>query len=292
MGGHASWSIWPFSSDVVVGDNAAAGKNKGAPPILAALSAAQLAKDDIDDQTPKGRAQADRYVQQQVDKGIFNAVAIAIGNKSIAEVFDLRPQLKEPGTERVDCTAIHSGFDLNTKLTSKTTLGDFINRLPQIPKYKYKSVPAQMGLTPDQIVCNLANLCFYVWEPIKAKYPNAIITCSLRTGADIGKGPHGYGQGMDIQFNTPAGVSIPTRDYYDIAVWVKDNVPTDQLILEYSTERGHLVSWLHVGYFAGDPRTVPGAVVPPWGKKVEKVNRVLTMMNHHVINVGLANHGK
>lgn len=268
-----------------------AGKNKGSPPILVALTAAQLARDDIDDGTAKGRSQADRYVQQQIDKGIFNAVAIAIGNKSIASVFDIRPP---PANEDVpiDCAAIHRGFDLTTKITPNHTLGQFIHDLPQIPKYKYKSVPAQMGLTPDQIVCNLANLCHRVWEPIKAKYPNAIITCSLRTEPDIGAGPHGYGQGMDIQFNTPAGVSIPTGEYYNIALWVKDHIKYDQLILEYSTERGHLVSWLHIGVFAGDPRTAPGAIVPPWGKKVTAVNRVLTMMNHHVINTGLANHGK
>lgn len=291
MGGNASWSIWPFSSAVVVGDNATAGKNTGSPPILVALTAAQLANDDLDDQTAKGRSQADRYVQQQIDKGVFNAVAIATGNKSIASVVDVRPPPPNEN-QSVDCTEIHRGFNLTTKITPNTTLGDFINRLPQIAKYKYKSVPAQMGLTPDQIVCNLANLCHRAWEPIKAKYPNAIISCTLRTDPNIGKGPHGYGQGMDIQFNTPAGVSIPTLDYYDIAVWVKDHIKYDQLILEYSTERGYLVSWLHIGVFAGDPRTVPGAIVPPWGKKVEVINRVLTMMNHRVINVGLANHGK
>jgi len=289
MGGNASWSIWPFSSAVVIGDNAVAGKNTGSPPLIPKVTAEQLANDDLDDQTPEGRARAERYVQQQIQLGIFNAISIATGKKSIASIFDNRPPAKEVGTETVVCP---TNVALTTPLTSKNTLGDFINKLVAIPKYKLTGVPAQMGLTPDQIICNLANLCYYVWEPLKVKYPNAVINCSLRTGKLIGKGPHGYGQAIDVQFNTPAGVSIPAKDYYDIAVWIKDNIPVDQLLLEYHTGHGYLVAWLHLGYFAGDIRTAPGAVVPPFGLKVKTINRVLTMMNGNVANVGLANHGK
>ena len=291
MGGNASRSIWPFSSDVIIGDNVVAGKNTGSPPIVAKLTASQVAKDDVDDGTAKGRTQANRYVAEQIKKGEFNAVAIAAGNASKATVIDTKPA---PVTVpvNVDCAAIHVGFDLTTKITPNTTLGEFINTLPKIQKFKFKSIPAQMGLQPADIVCNLANLCNTVWEPIKARDPRAIVTCNLRTGKDIGAGPHGYGQGMDIQFFTPAGASIPTKDYFDIAVWVKGNIKFDQLILEYSTERGYLVAWLHIGIFAGDSRTLPGAVVLPYGKKVKEINRVLTMMNHRVIDTGLANHGK
>lgn len=291
MGGNASRSIWPFSSDVIVGDNVVAGKNTGSPPIVTKLTAAQVAKDDIDDGTAKGRARADRYVKEKIKKGEFNAAAIKIGNESKATAIDTKlAPVSVP--INVDCAAFHVGFDLTTKITPNTTLDEFIGTLPQISKYKYKSVPAQMGIQPADIVCNLANLCDRVWEPIKARYPRAIISCNLRTGDDVGAGPHGYGQGMDIQFNTPAGNSIPTKDYYDIAIWVKDNIKYDQLILEYSTERGYLVSWLHIGIFAGDPRTLPGAVVLPYGKKVATVNRVLTMMNHRVAAIGLSNYGK
>lgn len=291
MGGNASWSIWPFSTDVRIGDNVVAGKNTGSPPIVAKLTASQVSNDDIDDGTAKGRAQADRYVKEQIKKGEFSAAAIKIGNESKATVIDTKPA--PIGVHvNVNCAAIHVGFDLTTKITPNTTLGQFIYDLPQIQKFKFKVVTAQMGLTPADIVCNLANLCENVWEPIKRKYPNASMTNSLRKYPDIGAGPHGTGQGMDIQFITPAGASIPTRDYYAIATWVKDNIKFDQLILEYSTERGFLTSWLHIGIFAGDPRTMPGVVQHPYGKKVLEVNRVFTMMNHQIKAGGLANYGK
>jgi hypothetical protein len=58
---------------------------------------------------------------------------------------------------------------------------------------------------------------------------------------------------------------------------MKENIAYDQLILEYSTERGHTVAWIHCGIYAGT------------GKKVSAVNKVLTMMNHQLRAVGLAN---
>jgi hypothetical protein len=103
------------------------------------------------------------------------------------------------------------------------------------------------------------------------------MTNSLRTGSAIGAGPHGTGQGMDIQFNTSSGISIAPADYFAIASWMKETIAYDQLILEYSTARGYTVAWIHCGIYAGT------------GKRVSPTNKVLTMMNHQIRAVGLAN---
>ena len=256
----------PFASTVIAGDSNAGAVNAGPGLTVAKVLARQSANDDLDDGTPAGHAKALAYQQQQIAAGVFDKAAIDKGNSAEAKQIDNRPDPNKPTTP-ADCAAIHQGFDLSTKLSANTTLGTFIQKLPQIATFKYNAVPPQMGLKPDDIVCNLATLCTNVWEPIKAKYPNAIMTNNLRTGSAIGAGPHGTGQACDMQFNTSGGVSIPAKDYYDIALWVKDNIAFDQLILEYHTARGPIVAWLHIGIYAGT------------GKKVAPINRLLTMMN-------------
>jgi hypothetical protein len=278
MSGPVTYGVWPFASTVTVGDNTGGGGTGGATPVISpgAATFAQTANDDLDDGTPAGKARAEAYVKEQIANGTFKQSDVDKGNNVVPREIDNRPPPNITGTT-VDCTAIHQGFNLGTKITPTTTLKQFIYDYPAIPNHKYSSVPAQMGLTPDQIVCNLAHLCLNVWEPVKAKYPNVIMTNSLRTGSAVGAGPHGTGQGMDIQFVTSKGISIAPADYFAIASWMKENIAYDQIILEYSTQRGYTVAWIHCGIYAGT------------GKKVSATNKVLTMMNHQVRAVGLAN---
>lgn len=275
MSGAVTYQVYPCASSVIVGDNST-GSNPcaGQSPCLAA--ARQAGVDDLDDGTPAGKAKADAYVKSQIAAGIFNQASIDKGNAVVPKEIDDRPAPVLTGTS-VDCAAIHQSFNLGTKLSATTTLGDFINKLPLLPNCKLAAVPAQMGLRPDEIVCNLANLCANVWEPLRAKYPNAAMTNNLRTGSNIGAGPHGTGQAMDIQFNNSDGSSISPSDYYAIAVWIKNNIAFDQLILEYHTARGPLVAWIHCSIYAGT------------GKPVTPQNKILTMMNGSVKYTSLAN---
>lgn len=275
MSGPVTYSVSPFASTVIVGDNSSGSNaNAGQSPDLAA--ARMSSNDDLDDGTPAGKARAAEYVAAQIANGTFNQASIDKGNSTIPKEIDDRPAGTKVGTS-VDCTAIHQGFNLGTKLTANITLGDFINKLPALPGSKQRAVPAQMGLQPDDIVCNLANLCANIWEPLLAKYPNAVMTNNLRVGSNIGAGPHGTGQGMDIQFNNSSGTSISPGEYFAIAVWMKENLAYDQIILEYHTARGPLVAWIHCGIYAGT------------GKKTAPQNRILTMMNHQIRYTSLAN---
>jgi len=276
MGGPVTYGRLPFASTVLVGDVSAGASNNDPGLSLATVEAQQFVADDIDDGTPEGAAKANAYLKEQVAAGVFNQAAIDKGNSTVAKETDGTPP-KDPGPMAVDCEEIHRRFTLSTKLTANTTLGDFINKLPVLPNNKISAVPPQMGLKPDEIVCNLASLCSNVWEPIKTRYPNAVMTNNLRTGSNIGAGPHGTGQATDLQFNRTGGGSIPPSDYFAIAQWIRDNVKFDQLLLEYHTARGPLVAWIHVSIYAGT------------GKKANTASRVMTFMNHRVYGTGLSN---
>ena len=282
MGGPVSHSRWPYSSTVIVGDsNSASPPGGGAGSIsIPATSADEkvFGMDDADDGTPAGQQRADNYVNEQIRNGNFKQSDVDKGNAKVASQID-NSLTEQKSATPANCSAIHNQFDLATLIGTATTLGNFIKDYPAIPTHKYHSVPAQMGLQPDQIVCNLSQLCINAWEPIRQQYPNVTLTNGLRTGSAIGGGAHGTGQAMDIQFSKEGGGSIPPSEYFRIAQWVKNNIAFDQLILEYSTSRGYLVAWLHV------------SVYKDTGIKVKDVNRILTFMNHKIANVGLANLG-
>lgn len=275
MGGPVTYSQIPFASTVLVGDNNGGASISGAAPTPTPQEADLLvfAKDDIDDGTPEGRARADAYVKQQIADGNFNAQSVAEGDAKKPSQLD-NSKGTPPNLTPANCDAIHGGFELSTLIAPGITLGNFIKDYPAIPGCKQKSVPAQCGLNADQIVCNLSQLANNIWIPLKAQFPDLLMTNSLRIGSSVGAGPHGTGQGMDVQFT-----GMKPKDYFERAQWCKNNLPYDQLILEYSTERGYLVAWLHISIYKDT------------GKKVAPVNRVLTMMNHKMTNVGLANLG-
>lgn len=275
MGGPVTYSLSPFASTVTVGDSSGGASISGSPPAPTPMEADALifGKDDVDDGTPEGAARADAYVQEQIAAGNFNAQSIADGNARTASQLD-NTTGTPPNLSPANCDAIHNGFSLASLIAPGITLGNFIKDYPAIASSKQKTVPAQCGLQPDQIVCNLSQLANNVWLPLKAKYPDMIMTNSLRVGASIGGGAHGTGQGMDVQFN-----GLAPKDYFERAQWIKSNIPYDQLILEYHTARGPLVAWIHISIYKDT------------GFKVKPVNRVLTMMNHKLTNVGLANLG-
>lgn len=280
MGGPVTYSQTPFASTVLVGDNNGAASISGAAPTPTPIEADLLifAKDDIDDGTPEGRARAENYVREQVANGNFNQQSINEGDSKKPSQID-NTGGSAPNLNPANCDAIHGNFTMSTLIAPGITLGNFIKDYPAIVGCKQKSVPAQCGLNPDQIVCNLSQLANNAWIPLKAQYPDMIMTNSLRLGDKVGAGPHGTGQAMDVQFNRAGKGSIPPKDYFERAQWIKTNIAYDQMILEYSTERGFLVAWIHVSIYKDT------------GDKVRPINRVLTMMNHKVTNVGLANLG-
>ena len=141
-----------------------------------------------------------------------------------------------------DAGAIAPPYSLTTVLTpGGTTLGDMINKVT-FPRTVAQLSEGYPGMTPSQIVNNLAALALNIYEPLKKQYPKVLMTNSFRHGAAIGGGQHGTGQAADFQFR-----GVNSNAYFDIAVWMSKNLPYDQLLLEYL--RGKTV-WIHCSYAA------------------------------------------
>jgi hypothetical protein len=133
-----------------------------------------------------------------------------------------------------DCggTPVCPNYSPSCQLSPNFTLGH-VSTNAVLSKY---AVQAQAGLTKDEIVCNLKNLCVNILEVVKAQYPNMIITSGFRHGN--GRSQHQRGQASDVQFT-----GFTFQEYWDAAQWVKDNVNYDQFILEYGRK-----PWFHLSF--------------------------------------------
>lgn len=127
---------------------------------------------------------------------------------------------------------------------------------------------AVSGPKSEQIVQNLQLLAQNCLEKIKVKYPDMKVSSGYRNYVPAGgatKSQHLVGQAADMQFN------CSPRQYYEIAKWIKDNVPYDQLLLEYKNF-GTKNPWIHISY-----------------KQSGNRNEVMTFFNHKKHSSGLKN---
>lgn len=201
--------------------------------------------------------------------------AIKTGDVTMKELDDGKAAIKEappadvapPAKNAVEalpssCMAFSGKTDIptSTQLSSKFTLG----MLSTNAVVSHAKVVAQVGLTESQIVCNLKNLAENCLDKIKAKYPNMFVTSAFRGVGANSTSQHPKGMAADMQF-TGASKS----DYYDIAIWIRDNVIYDQLLLEYKTT-GTGNPWIHISYVDGACR-----------------KQVLTFMNDKTASQGL-----
>ena len=97
--------------------------------------------------------------------------------------------------------------------------------------------------TDEQIFC-LRTLCNNLLQPIRDEFGPFIVSSGFRSaelcvaiGSSI-KSQHAKGEAADFEV---AGV-----DNADLAVWIRDSLPFDQLILECYT--GGNSGWIHCSY--------------------------------------------
>jgi zinc D-Ala-D-Ala carboxypeptidase len=122
--------------------------------------------------------------------------------------------------------------------------------------------------SPDdlQVQCMTA-LCENILQPIRDEFGPFIVSSGFRSVAlcqAIGSkatSQHAKGQAADFE--------VPGVDNYDLALWIADNLPYDQLILEFYS--GGNTGWLHCSYV-------------PNGRKQK-----LTIDNFHGTRIGLIN---
>jgi uncharacterized Zn-binding protein involved in type VI secretion len=231
---------------------------------------------DVDFVTPsnvteKG-ARSSGAISSGLSSGIVSTSSSLLSSTSVGTVDNTAPPAYAPS---VNVNGDFSQFNQDNipydtlMLTDKTSLADFTTKAalwgnqpnPRGPNTPYTSnnpsggdnkyIKAQYGLTVPQILNNLANLAKNVYEPIKARYPRVIITNTFRQGPSGGsaeQAQHGRGQAMDLVFP-----GISTNQYYDVAVWIRDNLPFDQLLQEKSGSK----IWIHVSHYSGTGIQVP-----------------------------------
>lgn len=207
-----------------------------------ALDKGTIKKEELDEQPPEG-GEADSTIPSSGG--------------------DRKPVLNSPTIKLAGMTGDSSPPD-NLRLSSNFTLG-------QLSKHAIVSrsaVVAQQGLTVEQIVQNLQLVAQNCLEKIKAKYPDVIITSGFRKASisKQSKSQHLVGQAIDMQFT-----NAKKSDYFAIAQWIKDNVPYDQLLLEYKST-GTKMPWIHISF-----------------KETGNRNQVLTFWNHATYAQGLKN---
>lgn len=177
-------------------------------------------------------------IQQSIDNGLDP-------NAPEPEVLDEDQEPPQPIADvPVDCAVDifsepeNHNFPASFQLSPNFTLGQLSSNAVLS---KYPVIP-QHGLTTNQIVCNLRMLCINVLEPLKAEYPNMIVTSGFRHGSSSSQ--HERGQAADVQLS-----GTTHQQQWDAAKVVKGLVPYDQFILELGNNY-----WFHLSYTSSGNR--------------------------------------
>lgn len=159
---------------------------------------------------------------------------------------------------------------MSIQLSSTFTLGDVVlhgnTSRNQNKAFWASSQRSVNGLTKAEILDNLRGLCVNVLDPIKKRFPQMIFTSTFRIGQN--EAQHGMGLAADMQFG--GGLAAPAL--YDAALWIRDNVAYDQLLLEYGTFSGVYQGWVHVSFNPKGNRPANAAPYP----------KVATFMDHKI----------
>jgi hypothetical protein len=170
------------------------------------------------------------------------------------EIVDKQPQVEDEDSNipvqrrggEVDKGEFQNATNIpdTMKLSNDFTIGALTNRAAASP------TPLQdnRGLTKAQIAGNLKALAVNVLDPIKKQFPDMFVTSGFRVGSETSD--HGIGAAADLQFNRRT-----TADYYEVAKWIKNNVPYTQLLLEYQDRPSGRIAWIHVAYKEDTPQS-------------------------------------
>lgn len=228
------------SPNVFAGANVYVGSNTGVDLDIPSV-AAIVEGDDVDIEEP-GSGYA--YVQKQIDAGRISTDDIkkqALLNKTAEDTSPAKP----PGPLSSSCADIASITPFPTgnaiddiKLSLNYTIGK-LTRAPNVT-FDHPLRTGQVGLSVEEICCNLKLLAVNCIEPIRAQYATAFVTNTFRRGDS--KSQHNKGQAADIQFR-----GLAKAQYFTVAQWIRDNVSYDQLLLEYKTT-GTGLPWIHISF--------------------------------------------
>lgn len=138
----------------------------------------------------------------------------------------------------VNCSDIVNNFNKNLKVSKYFTLGDLT--AGDFGRIIDKTVNGK-NYTKYQIACNMKALSINILDKIKDRFPDMEINCTIRNWGTISE--HETGQAADIRFT-----KTKKKNYYDIVLWIYQNLPFNQLFLEYRPSQNPRGGWIHVSY--------------------------------------------
>jgi uncharacterized Zn-binding protein involved in type VI secretion len=150
-----------------------------------------------------------------------------------------------PASHPVDISGITSPVPDSLQLSQNFTVADLSTKA-----LCAHQLQAQHGLTDVQIAANMKALCMNILEPFAAKFgrTNMVINSGFRpTGSSVvasGYSQHESGSAADIRFVDQNRGTISTDVWWERVMWVKDNLPFDQMIVEYI----HNKPWIHLSF--------------------------------------------
>ena len=108
--------------------------------------------------------------------------------------------------------------------------------------------------TPSQVVVNnLKLLVSNVLQPVRDHYGRTMVVSSGYRSPALNKAVGGA-KTSDHMTGCAADIEIPGIANYDLAVYIRDNLPFTQVILEFYTPGIPDSGWVHVSYDSDDLR--------------------------------------
>ena len=216
--------------------------------------------------TAESANRAAAYRQRLVEAGIVPAAqmqeAARIQPNSADPSNNAQTRQPPPSATSTDGVENLGDYPASLQLGRSWTLGQMTMR-PWVSFQHIIPPGGHAGLSRGQIVANLKLLALNILDPVKDRYPDVFCTCSFRDEAAGATNQHPRGMAADLQFK-----QTQKSKYYDIAVWIRDNLPFDQLLLEYVSSPS---AWIHVSNNPQGPR--------PYGPC-----KVGTMLNNSFVN--------
>lgn len=122
--------------------------------------------------------------------------------------------------------------------------------------------------TPPQVVINnLKQLVENVLQPVRTHYGKTMVISSGYRSPALNKAVGGS-KTSDHMTGCAADIEIPGVSNYDLAVYIRDNLPFTQVILEFYTPGIPDSGWVHVSYDADDLKKQTLTAVRKDGKTV------------------------
>lgn len=187
--------------------------------------------------------------RQLIQQGVITRSQLNLANAIVPGSVDVAAAPTTTATITTSTVNLaETNFPDSYVLSDNYTLGQMTKQPDVIFGYQ---VQDSAGLDVAEVVENLQLLTVNCVELIKAQYSNMFVTNSFRTASATSTSQHRLGMACDMQFT-----DVEKSDYFAIAQWIRDNVPFDQLLLEYKTT-GSGLPWIHISYNkAGNRRQV------------------------------------